>query len=156
MKHILVAILITIITFITGCDDNNIVDPNKNTKVYFEIDSLGIETSNSGWIYLTNTFTNIPLFYKTKVEFTGHTNLDSTCQMSLYTSASDSGSNYFNYNLNTFEAINQFHSFEVSYSGKNPIINFIAQIIYLNPEIVQFNGNGYIYFKNIKVALDLN
>lgn len=154
MKHLLVVIFLALFTII-GCGDDNIVNNSTiltNETLLFQLDSLGIETSNSGWIYQMKTYTNILIYSSNiKVEFTGYTNLDTTCQMSLYVSASKSGHNYFSYFTDNPASINQFHSFNIASTGRENYLNFIAQIIYLNPEIIEFNGNGYIYFKNIKV-----
>lgn len=148
MKNLLVVLFLALFTII-GCDNDNIVNLTNNSvnnsEVIFELDSLGINTLDTGWIYQMKTYTNIPVYNTNiRVEFFGYTNLDTTSQMSLYVSASKSGHNYFSYFKDNPTAINQFHSFNITSTGRGNYLNFIAEILYAS------NG-GYIYFKNIKV-----
>lgn len=148
MKYLIVVLFLALFTII-GCDNDNILNITENSvnnsEVIFELDSLGINTLDTGWIYQMKTYTNIPVYNPSiRVEFTGYTNLNSSSQMSLYVSASKSVHNYFSYYVDNPTTINQFHSFNITSTGRGNYLNFIAEILYAN-------ASRYIYFKNIKV-----
>ncbi|WP_276977705.1 hypothetical protein [Flavobacterium filum] len=150
MKTFLIAFLIGFIFLFIGCSEDpifNIVScsPNTNELIY-SIDSVGVQSNDSGWIYLMSTYTNIPIDYTGQmvVEFEGNTNLDDLAMKELYFSVKKSNSNYYSQSLQTTNEILGFHSYRFNVTRKSEL-NFICSIIFSN------RTNANVYFKDIKV-----
>jgi len=151
MKQFIYATLIAItLLFAVGCSEDSIVNnsscsPNSNELIY-SIDSVGVQSNDSGWVYLMSTYTNIPIDYTGQmiVEFEGNTNLDDLAMKELYFSVKKSNSNYYSQSLQSTNEILGYHSYSFNGTRKSEL-NFISSIIFSN------RTNANVYFKNIQV-----
>jgi hypothetical protein len=152
MKHIIFITFLVLAAFLFGCSEDNLltnqsIDSTNSNELIFQLDSLSTSTSDSGWVYLMNTYTNIPIDYTGAmvVEFEGLTNLNDSAIKELYFSVKKFNSNYYSVPLQSTNEILGFNSYRFNVTKKSEL-NFIATIIYNNN-----SGYAFLKFNNIKV-----